>query len=369
MSKHDEPAHSPIAEPVLRYRCVAASIEGFVQQVAVSYIRTGHFFFVAGMLKSRVNPRDIDAKLILKYGVDATRWARALRKSRGDANLQYIRHNQFFLLMATHGKGLFFELEGEQVKDCRREPIKFAGYSLSYRGGHAHVRIELGTYLSFKAAMVEQAITLDREGVEELLATPWFVPYAPVRRQLWNVWREVNRTRSAAGLEPLGEDCLNLRRSIVRPFGDSLASLGDQPTERVQNVSRVASPTGISSLEGEIHVPGFGWEHLSGPSEFPSAVVPFSAPYLVLPNPSSSPSGGEDVPRREHPGPAAKLHPATPVEFGQPISTGCGLPLNLTSEVTDNVLQPALSCHTLEDLPSTHGPRQPSEQKDRNPTP
>lgn len=221
MSMHD-PASLPANRSESRYRCVAASVEGFIQQVAVSYIRTGHFFYVSANLKPSLDPAAVDAKLIRKYGVDVSRWGRALRKERGEANLQYIRHGRFFLLMATHGKSLFYELEGSQVRDCRRMPIKFAGYSLSYRGGHPHVRIDLETYMGFKAEMVAEGLRLDREGMEELLRTSEFVPYAPVRRQLWNVWREVNRARSTAGLEPLGDDCIDLRRRIVRPFGDAV---------------------------------------------------------------------------------------------------------------------------------------------------
>ncbi len=204
----------------LGYRCVSASVAGFIQQVAVSYIRTGHFFYVSGTLPPDAVATTVDAKLIHKYGVHATRWARALRKARGEANLQYIRCDRFFVLMATHGRSLFFDLEGESVKDCRRQPIKFAGYSLSYRNAHPHVRIDLPTYLGFKASMAELALRMDRAGLEELLAIPRFVPYAPVRRQLLNVLREMNRVRGAAGLERLDEQCLPLRRSIVRPFGD-----------------------------------------------------------------------------------------------------------------------------------------------------
>jgi len=202
-----------------RYRCVAAGIEGFIQQVAVSYVRTGHFFYVSGTLGPRADGPAVDAKLIHKYGVDVSRWGRALRKSRGEANLQYIRCDRFFLLMATHGRSLFFELEREQVSDCRRQPIKFAGYSISYRGGHPHVRIDLETYLGFKALMVEESLRRDREMLEGMLSLPMFVPYAPVRRQLWHVCREMNRVRSAAGLEPLRHECLSFRRRIVRPFG------------------------------------------------------------------------------------------------------------------------------------------------------
>ncbi len=206
--------------PKAGYRCVATSVEGFIQQVAVSYIRTGHFFYVAGRLGACADAATVDAKIIDKYSIDASRWTRSLRKSRGETNLQYIRHDRFFLIMATHGVGPFFVHEGEQVRDCRRRPIKFAGYSLSYRNGHPHVRIDLETYLGFKAAMVERALRASRADLEEHLRSPAFIPYAPVRRQLWNIGRMMNRVRAAAGLEPLHLDRMELRRRIVRPFGD-----------------------------------------------------------------------------------------------------------------------------------------------------
>lgn len=236
------------------YRCVAASIEGFIQQVAVSYIRTGHFFYVSGLLGADTDGLAVDAKLIHKYGVDVSRWGRALRKSRGEANLQYIRHDRFFLLMATHGKSLFFELEGNQVSDCRRQPIKFAGYSISYRGGHPHVRIDLETYLGFKAQMVGEALRRERDQLERMLSVPLWIPYAPVRRQMWNVCREMNRVRSAAGLAPLRPECMNARRRIVRPFGDAA---------RVKEAIELAAAD--NGLEERTMSDDLEWDTLNGP--------------------------------------------------------------------------------------------------------
>ncbi|MBU0717022.1 MAG: hypothetical protein KJ749_02135 [Planctomycetes bacterium] len=45
-----------------------------------------------------------------------------------------------------------------------------------------------------------------------------FEPYAPVRRQLLNLLRAVNRARKEAGLEPVPMSCLRLKRRIYRPF-------------------------------------------------------------------------------------------------------------------------------------------------------
>ena len=272
------------------YRCIATSVEGFIQQVAVSYIRTGHFFYVAGNLSAGADAAAVDAKIIAKYSIDASRWTRALRKSRGETNLQYIRHDRFFLIMATHGVGTFFVHEGEQVRDCRRRPIKFAGYSLSYRNGHPHVRIDLETYLGFKAAMVERALRASRADLEEQLRSPVFIPYAPVRRQLWNVGRMMNRVRAAAGLEPLHLDRMELRRRIVRPFGD-LDHTGKREVGHDEN----AKEDRVDDVDE--------WKELSGPRraepQGPSLVglprVPTLAPTIERAlSPSSGPASTSD---------------------------------------------------------------------------
>lgn len=270
--------------PFSRYRCAATSVEGFIQQVAVSYIRTGHFFYVAGRLSAGADAAAVDAKIIAKYSIDASRWTRALRKSRGETNLQYIRHDRFFLIMATHGVGPFFVHEGEQVRDCRRRPIKFAGYSLSYRNGHPHVRIDLETYLGFKAAMVERALRAGRAELEDYLRSPAFIPYAPVRRQLWNVGRVMNRVRASAGLEPLQLDRMELRRRIVRPFGDL-----DHAGQREVGDDETAKENRVDDCDA--------WKELSGPRraepQGPSLVglprVPTLAPIVER---ALSPSSG-----------------------------------------------------------------------------
>jgi len=58
----------------------------------------------------------------------------------------------------------------------------------------------------------------------ELSVVP-FEPYAPVRRQLLNLLRGINRVRQQAGFEALPPTCLRLRRRVVRPF-DGVPSVG-----------------------------------------------------------------------------------------------------------------------------------------------
>jgi hypothetical protein len=200
------------------YRCVATSVEGFVQQVAVSYVGHGYWFYVTGSIPSHKDPATVDRKLIDKYGIERSKWDRARRKRAGLANMQYIRHERFFLLLATSGPHSFFVEEGSNVQDARRVPIRFAGYSISYRGGHPSVRIAREVYSTLKAYLLEQATRSSADALGRTLSGVPFERYAPVRRQLLNLVRAINRQRKTAGLSEIPVDCLRLRRRVVRPF-------------------------------------------------------------------------------------------------------------------------------------------------------
>jgi hypothetical protein len=153
----------------LGYRCVASSPEGLVQQVAVSYLRHGYWFYVTGRIKPGKDPRALDRKLIEKYQIAISERERTARKRRGLANMQYIRYRNWFLLLATEGHHRFKQQERKQLRDCRRAPIKFEGYSISYRRGgvtpkgggepkwHARVAIDPPTYKQLKAFFLDRA--------------------------------------------------------------------------------------------------------------------------------------------------------------------------------------------------------------------
>jgi hypothetical protein len=199
------------------YQTEATSIEGFVQQLAVSFVGKGYFFYVTGSIPEGKDPRAVDEKLIARYGIGISKWARVRRKQAGTANLQYLRFERFFVLLATHGKHRFFEDE-ECVRDIRRTPIRFAGYSISCRGGHPHVRIEQEEYKQLKAYLLELAIHRSLVTVERELAQIPFEPYAPVRGQLLCILRAVNRARKKAGFTPVTRQVFRFKRRICRPF-------------------------------------------------------------------------------------------------------------------------------------------------------
>lgn len=200
------------------YRCEALTVEGFVQQLAVSYVSNGYFFYVTGSVPEGKDPRRVDAKLIERYGVGISKWSRARRKRAGSANLQYLRYGHFFVLLATHGEHDFFAEEEKAVRDVRRVPLKAFGYAVSYKAGHVHVRIERGEFKRLMAYFLELATHRKSETLVGEFSRLRFEPYAPVRRQLLQVWRAVNRARKTAGFELVPVECVRLRRRIVRPF-------------------------------------------------------------------------------------------------------------------------------------------------------
>lgn len=202
----------------MAYRCVTTTVGGFVQQLAVSYLRNGYWFYVPGCVPDGKDPAAIDRKLIERYEIDLSKWARARRKRLGVAGVQYLRFERFFLLLATHGRHRFFEEEANVLRDARRHPITFAGYSISHRGGKPRVRIERFEFQLLLAHFLELAVHRSADAIEaELLGLP-FEPYEGVRRQLLYVLEAVNRRRRTAGYAPVPVTAIRLRRRTYRPF-------------------------------------------------------------------------------------------------------------------------------------------------------
>ena len=53
----------------------------------------------------------------------------------GIANVHYIRYQRRFLLLATHGFHPLYDDEARSIRDARRIPIRFEGYSVSVARG------------------------------------------------------------------------------------------------------------------------------------------------------------------------------------------------------------------------------------------
>lgn len=206
------------------YRCEAMSPEGFVQQLAVCYMRHGYWFYVRGRIPEHKDPRGVDRKLVEQYGLDLSKYQRARRKRAGIASVQLLRYRHEFVLVATHGEHRVFEGEASVLRDARRSPIRFAGYAIGYRGGHPRVAIAPEQYRELKAYFLEAAVHTRAERLAWELASLPFEPYAPVRRQLLNIWRAMNKRRGAAGFTPVPIEAVRMKRRVLRPFDDGCSA-------------------------------------------------------------------------------------------------------------------------------------------------
>jgi len=63
----------------MEYRYEASSATGFVQQLACNYLPHGYWFYVTGRIPIPKDLRDVDQKLLAKYGIAISRPARARR--------------------------------------------------------------------------------------------------------------------------------------------------------------------------------------------------------------------------------------------------------------------------------------------------
>jgi hypothetical protein len=236
----------------MQYRAEVVSLEGFVQQIACCYLRHGYWFYVTGFIPSGKDPQAVDRKIVEKYGIGVSESTRARRKRLGQANLQYLRHGQRFVIMATKGQHHFFKAEANSIHDIRHCPLQYCGYSISYRRGgrrrsgepdtkwHAHVEIERRRYLELKASMLELAVHRSVENLAMAFYRLPYEPYAPVRRQLLNLLRAVNRARRKAGFQPVPIEVLPLRRRIVRPFGSD--------ERRYESSTQVETPSASDNI-------------------------------------------------------------------------------------------------------------------------
>lgn len=200
------------------YRFEATTLEGFLQQLAVCYVGRGYWFYVTGFIPLDKEPDSVDQKLIDHYGIEISKWARARRKRSGTASVQYLRYRRFFVLLATQGRHRFFTDEAPNIRDVRKAPIKFSGYSVSCREGRPHVRIEREEYLRIKAYFIEIASKRTVSQIQAELAALPFEPYAPVRSQFLGFIRAINRVRMQAGLSKISRFAVRLKRRIYRPF-------------------------------------------------------------------------------------------------------------------------------------------------------
>lgn len=205
-------------------RSVARNRDDFVHYLVTGLICRGYWFYVCGRIPAGKAGEAIDQKLMQKYDCNNSKNTRWRRKKAGKANVRYFRWDRFFVLMATKGEHAFFEQEAD-IKDIRKIPIKVGGYSISFRRDgrpknfadhqqyRVHVRIDDNRYKELTAKFDHFATRMSANVLAAKLYEIPFQGYAPIRRQLCQLLRRVNRKRRRSGLSQLPKECLHFART------------------------------------------------------------------------------------------------------------------------------------------------------------
>ncbi|MEM6484206.1 MAG: hypothetical protein AAF662_04395 [Pseudomonadota bacterium] len=218
----------------MNYRCVAASPEAYVKQIAASFLPHGYCFYVNGYVPERWAdaPGELDRRLIAKFGVDLSKSARSRKKKDGVASVRYLRCGRTWILLSTHGDHLFFR-EHSVVHHVERRPIHFAGYAIRTVNGRVRVTIERGAYRSLTDELLSLSTQVRYRNEGALAATirrkASFEPYAGVIEQHVRLIRRINRRRRSQGLSRLSLDGVRLRRRLGA--GPRLLDAANQPRE------------------------------------------------------------------------------------------------------------------------------------------
>ena len=220
----------------MEYKYEVTSLVGWLQRVATHLLPKGYFFFVQGQVPEGKDPSALDAKLLAKYDVAKTEGARRWRKSQGLGNVQYVRFERSWMLLATHGDHPIREGEGANLKDVRRTPLRIGDYTLYVKRGEylkkrsgeesaaadgrwrVRVLIAREPYRELCAYFLSIACHRRLEALEQELFNLPYAPYAPVRKQLLKLLRLINAKRQAAGYAKVPPTCLRFKREIVKAF-------------------------------------------------------------------------------------------------------------------------------------------------------
>ena len=225
-------------------RHVVSSVDGMVAML-VNLLSKGYRYYFVGEVKPGKTLAALDERMLLHYDADLSKWRRERRKLQGLANFRYLRHERWFVVLATEGKApRFWHEDKERIRDVRHTPIRFRGYSISYRQGgwidrtlwrdpavrerdmkwHARVQLDAETYAGLKAYFLN--IAVHREAgflASEFLKLP-YQPYRPVREQLFAILRAVNRLRQLAGYQRIPASVIRFQRRIVAVFENPVVS-------------------------------------------------------------------------------------------------------------------------------------------------
>jgi len=202
-----------------KYQYVATTLPGFVQQVAVHYIRWGYYYYTTGVVQHPKTPEAFDKKMLDQYGIYCSKDTRYRQKLRGEARVQYLRYKRLWILMATEGRHPVHLAEAKSFKKCDKYPIYVFGYSISYKAGHPHVRIRDYDFAHEREYLLKCA-PAKKEWLEAKFRSLKWQNYGPVVIQIRRLINLVNDERKRRGLEPIDKTCRVFKRRSVKVFAE-----------------------------------------------------------------------------------------------------------------------------------------------------
>jgi hypothetical protein len=232
-----------LAKAHVEYNYLANSPAGFVQQIVCYYLTNGYHYYVYDTVKPGKDPFKLDDKLMTDYGIAVSKWTRSRRKKLGVAGVHYLRYRECYILIATKGEHVFFKKERKLIKNANKKPIYFMGYSISFRSGHASVRIKALEYDRLKAYFASMAT--ERKGLE-WWKEKWkrfpFEPYGPVIQQILALFRMVNIKRKAHSLPVVPFEYLRLGRDPIKTFRGSEPFIATKSTrdKYLEDIAKIA---------------------------------------------------------------------------------------------------------------------------------
>jgi hypothetical protein len=245
----------------MEYKYEVTSITGFLQRVATHLLPKGYYFYVQGVVPDGKDPAVLDAKLLAKYDIAKTEGARRWRKQQGLGNVQYVRFERSWILLATHGDHPIREGEGANLKDVRRMPLRIGDYSVTVKRGNylkkfstedkptpdskwrVRVLIAREPYRELCAYFLAIACHRLTDVLAEQLYSLPYEPYAPVRKQLLKLLKSINAKRQTAGFAKVPVACLRFKRKILKSF---------EPTSNFSCITPASSFFGDNAPEGDL---------------------------------------------------------------------------------------------------------------------
>ena len=170
-----------------------------IRRLTRYYLTEGYWYFVKGRIPDRKPLDQVDIKLSQKYQTALSKWQRHRRKAKGLANVQYLRYDRDFVLIATEGEHpLFFS--DRSVKDARKHPIEIWYYWIRVRSSRRYeVIVAPWAYHVVKDKVLRLAKEGNVDAITDQLQSLRWINYPGVNRQKQKMIAEASKILSRRG--------------------------------------------------------------------------------------------------------------------------------------------------------------------------